>query len=82
MKKINWKKIGGAIAGSVTGFFGLLGGIWAGCKRRARRALKGPSDEEKYALHARAPSGVPSLGYQPSRGLGTVNEPLGVPSCS
>ena len=76
MKKINWKKIGGAIAGSVTGFFGLLGGIWAGCKRKARRAMKGPSEVEKYALHGRMPSGVPSLGYQPNHGFGTVNEPL------
>lgn len=85
MKKINWKKIIGAIVGSVTGFFGLLGGLWAACKRKMRRAGRGGNDEEKYAgtLYGRVPSemgGVGALPYQQNSGHGrfgsTVHEPL------
>ena len=40
MRRVNMKTIVGAVVGSVAGFLALIGGIWAGFKRRARNALK------------------------------------------
>ena len=85
MKKINWKKIGGAIAGSVVGFFSLLGGLWAGCKRKMCRGKRRGNDTEKYAGTSYGPvptelGGVGTLPHQQPSGHGrfgsTVHEPL------
>lgn len=40
VRKVNVKAIVGAVVGSVSGVLALIGGIWAGMKRRARKALR------------------------------------------
>ena len=74
MRRVNMKTIVGAVVGSVAGFLALIGGIWAGFKRRARNALKRQQVQGQQTREAdqRVPfigghgSGSGAPGYTPS----------------
>ncbi|KAI0091314.1 hypothetical protein BDY19DRAFT_935100 [Irpex rosettiformis] len=70
MKKVNVKTVVGSVVGSVTGFLALVGGIWAGLKRRARDALRRQEQEQQMRETEQR---VPFIGGGNASGSGGVS---------
>lgn len=73
MRRVNVKTVIGAVVGSVAGFFALIGGIWAGLKRRARNALNRQQVQEQQIREA--DQRVPFIGGNESGSGGPDHTP-------